>query len=233
MIQELFIRLNPSLSGGAVAALFAAGAWGVMSILLSPCHLAGIPLIVAYVNDGKPTGHRRAFALAGAFAVGILTTLALIGALTVALGRMAGDLGSSPYYIVAVIFLLMGLHLMGVITLPFKGVTTAVPRKKGVAPAFLLGLVFGIALGPCSFAYMAPVLGMVFQCAGSSPILAFGLLLAFGVGHCGVIALAGAAGGWVKRYLDWNAEHAMTRRFRKACGLLLVLGGLWTLHAAP
>ncbi len=234
MIAEWFDALNQQLSGGgAIAALAAAAVWGVLSILLSPCHLAGIPLIVAYVNDGKQVGTRRAFALANAFAVGILVTLALIGALTVALGRMAGDLGSAPYYLVAVIFLVVGLHLMGVISLPLRGATPPALRKKGIWPAFLLGLIFGIALGPCSFAYMAPVLGMVFQCAATTPLLAFGLLLAFGIGHCGVIALAGATGGWVQRYLNWNEEHHMTKLFRKACGFLLVLGGLWTLYAAP
>jgi len=234
MIAELFDGLNQSLSsGGALAALLAAGVWGVLSILLSPCHLAGIPLIVAYVNDGKKVSHRHAIALANAFAVGILVTLALIGALTVALGRMAGDLGSAPYYIVAVIFLLVGLHLMDVLPLPFHGITPPALRKKGIGPAFLLGLVFGIALGPCSFAYMAPVLGMVFQCAATSPWLAFGLLLAFGIGHYGVIAVAGAAGGWVQRYLNWNEEHPMVKCFRQGCGVLLILGGLWTLHAAP
>jgi cytochrome c-type biogenesis protein len=234
MIAELMDGLNQTLSGsGGMAALLAAGVWGILSILLSPCHLAGIPLIVAYVNDGKRVSHRYALALASAFAVGILITLALIGALTVALGRMAGDLGSAPYYIVAVIFLLVGLNLLGVLPLPLNNITPPALRKKGILPAFLLGLIFGIALGPCSFAYMAPVLGMVFQNASTSPWLALGLLLAFGIGHCGVIALAGAAGGWVQRYLNWNEEHPMMLRFRQGCGVLLILGGLWTLYVAP
>ncbi|MCC5850801.1 MAG: hypothetical protein JJU29_22150 [Verrucomicrobia bacterium] len=49
-MHSLMDSLNQSLSMGWGPALFAALIWGVLSILLSPCHLAGIPLIVAYVN---------------------------------------------------------------------------------------------------------------------------------------------------------------------------------------
>jgi len=229
LLHALMEFLNHALAGSPVPALLAAGVWGVLSILLSPCHLAGIPLIVAYVNDGDSVSPRHALALSGAFAGGILATLALIGGITAALGRIAGDMGSWPYYLVAVVFLVVGLYLLGVISLPFSGIAPPALRKKGIGPAFLLGLILGIALGPCSFAYMAPVLGVVFTSAASAPLFAFALLLAFGIGHCGVIALAGAAGGWVQRYLNWNEEHPMMARFRQGCGFLLILGGLWTL----
>jgi len=225
--------LNQGLKGAALPALLAAGIWGILSILLSPCHLAGIPLIVAYVNDGKSVGTRRAAAISTSFAGGILVTLAILGGITAALGRMAGDVGAWPFYLVAVVFLAVGLHLLDVLPLPIHSITPPALKRKGVGPAFLLGLVFGIALGPCSFAYMAPVLGVAFQSAATAPLSAFGLLLAFAIGHCGVIALAGATGGWVQRYLNWNEQHPLTKRFRQACGLLLILGGLWTLHVAP
>jgi len=39
-------------------------------------------------------------------------------------------------------------------------------QRKGLLAAFLLGLVFGIALGPCTFAYMAPMLAVAFRSGG-------------------------------------------------------------------
>ena len=44
-------------------------------------------------------------------------------------------------------------------------------KAKGLLAALILGLLFGIALGPCTFAYMAPVLGIVFQTAQTNYLL--------------------------------------------------------------
>lgn len=72
--------------------------------------------------------------------------------------------------------------------------------------ALILGLLFGITLGPCTFAYMAPVLGIVFQTAQTSFASASMLLLAFGIGHCSVIVGAGTLSKKVQQYLNWSEE---------------------------
>ena len=64
-------------------------------------------------------------------------------------------------------------------------------KRKGLLAAFILGLVFGIALGPCTFAYMAPMLGVTFKLAKTNSLYGASLLLAYGVGHCAVIVAAG------------------------------------------
>jgi cytochrome c-type biogenesis protein len=51
----------------------------------------------------------------------------------------------------------------------------------------MLGLLFGIALGSCTYAYTALVLGIVFQSAQTNFSAASLLLLSYGVGHCVVI----------------------------------------------
>lgn len=53
---------------------------GVLSILLSPCHLASIPLIVGYIDQQGRISTRRAFGIALLFALGILVTIGVIGA---------------------------------------------------------------------------------------------------------------------------------------------------------
>jgi len=42
MIQELLTLLTRAVEGGSLIALGAAFVWGILSILLSPCHLASI-----------------------------------------------------------------------------------------------------------------------------------------------------------------------------------------------
>jgi len=164
-MEILFTELSHGVQSAPVIALSAAFLWGVLSILLSPCHLASIPLIVGFIDEQGPVGTRRAFTIASLFALGILITIAVIGAGTAAAGRMLGDLGRYANYGVAVIFFLVGFHLLDILPLPFTGPDNIRLRSRGVTAAFILGLVFGIALGPCTFAYMAPMLGVTFAVA--------------------------------------------------------------------
>ena len=46
------------------------------------------------------------------------------------------------------------------------------------------GWAFGLGLGPCSFAFLAPLLMIVFGSASTDYLLAVGLLAAFAAGHC-------------------------------------------------
>ena len=98
--------------------------------------------------------------------------------------------------------------------------------------AFLLGLVFGIALGPCTFAYMAPMLAVTFRLAESTPLYGASLLLAYGIGHCAVIVLAGTSTGAVERVLKWNQDSKGLVILKGVCGLLVLLGGLWMVYTA-
>ena len=215
-----------------MVALTAAFLWGIMSIILSPCHLASIPLIIGFIAEQKELTTRRAFWTASLFALGILVTIALIGVITSALGRMAGDLGGYANYAVAGIFFLVGLHLLDVIPMPFSGPGQVGMQRKGLAAAFILGLIFGIALGPCTFAYMAPVLGVTFKIGASAPLYAAGLLLAYGLGHCGVIAAAGTSTEVVQRYLQWNETSPGMRIVKQVCGALVLLGGIYLIYTA-
>jgi len=200
----------------------------VLSILLSPCHLASIPLIVAFIGEQGKMSTKRAFWLAASFSLGILTTIAAIGLITGLLGRMLGDIGSYGNYIVAIIFFIIGLHLLEIIQLPFLAKTNQPAfRKKGLLAAFGLGFIFGIALGPCTFAYMAPMLGIVFTVSATQFFYGVLLLLFYGIGHCSVIIIAGTFTEIVQKYLNWNEKSKGTVLIKKTCGILIILGGMY------
>lgn len=232
-MQTLLTHLTHAVEATPGIALAASGLWGVMSILLSPCHLASIPLIVGFVGEQGRISTRRAFALSLLFATGMLLTIGLIGVVTAAAGRMVGDLGPYANYAVALIFFAVGLHLLGVIPLPLSGAGPVGFKRRGMVAAFLLGLVFGVALGPCTFAYMAPVLAITFKAAADHAVYATLLLLAYGAGHCSVIVLAGTSTGLVEHVLRWNNRSRGTAWLRNLCGMLVILGGLWLLYSAP
>ena len=231
-MEKLFTTLSHAVEGAPLIALSAAVAWGVLSILLSPCHLASIPLIVGFISEQGQLTTRRAFWTSVLFAVGILITIAAIGAITAAAGRMLGDVGQYGNYFVAVIFLVVGLHLLGVIPMPWSGPGQVGMKRKGLLAAFILGLVFGIALGPCTFAYMAPMLGVTFKLAKTAPLYGVSLLLAYGVGHCAVIVAAGTSTELVQRFLNWNEQSKGVRVVKYICGGLVLLGGGWLIYTA-
>jgi cytochrome c-type biogenesis protein len=231
-MQELLVGLTRAVQGAPHLALGAAFVWGILSILLSPCHLSSIPLIVGFIGEQSNLTTRRAFAISTAFAVGILITIALIGGVTAALGRMMGDVGRYGNYLVAAIFFLVGLHLIGVIPAPWSGPGRVGTKQRGLLAGFILGLLFGVALGPCTFAYMAPMLGVTLQVATTNLVYAIALLLAFGVGHCSVIVAAGTSAEAVQQYLNWNERSRGADILKKVCGALVLLGGLYLIYTA-
>ena len=231
-MEHLLGSLSRAVEGAPGIALGAAAIWGILSILLSPCHLASIPLIVGFIGDQQNLSARRAFTLSSAFAVGILATIAVIGAVTASLGRMMGDVGAIGNYVVAGIFFLVGLYLLDVTSFTLPGAGPGKVKRRGALAALILGLVFGIALGPCTFAYMAPILAVTFKVSGTNLIYGAALLLAYGVGHCAVIVAAGTSTEAVQRYLNWSSESRGTAILKKVCGVLVLLGGLYLLHTA-
>lgn len=224
-MEKLFISLTDAMSGTPLVVLAATFVWGVLSIVLSPCHLASIPLIVGFLQGGGAVSPRRAAGLSALFAIGLFLSIALIGAATAAAGRMMGDLGPWGNYAVAAVFILFGLHLLGVLPLPELWQPAPNQRRRGPLGALLFGLVFGVALGPCTFGFMAPVLGAAFGMATKAPVFAFLVLLMFGLGHCAVICLAGISSSWVQRWVDWQKETGGARWLRRGCGGLVLLAG--------
>lgn len=232
-MDALFTTLSRAVEGTPAVAIGATFLWGVLSILLSPCHLASIPLVVGFIGGQGRISTRRASLIATLFAVGILITIAAIGAVTAALGHLMGDVGSWGNYLVAAVFFLVGLYLLDVISMPWSGPGQIGMKRKGLLAAFLLGLIFGVALGPCTFAFMAPVLGVVFKVATTSVVYGVALLLVYGIGHCSLIVLAGTSAELVQRYLDWNEKSKGALVLKRVCGVLVILGGLWMIYTAP
>ena len=235
----LLSALSTWLYGAFWVALPAAFLWGVASVLLSPCHLAGIPLVIGYVSGRADSSYRETTLSSLLFAVGILLTLALIGVVTALLGTVLGATGSWLTVAVGAVVLLFGLYLSGLLPgrlLEFSAQPKAWgrgPLGRGPLPALLLGLIFGLALGPCSFAFLAPLIGIVFSSAGAGSVASGSLLhsvslfLFYAVGHCLVILLAGLMTERVKRYLAWSQRSGAPLILRRASGVLVMAAGAY------
>jgi cytochrome c-type biogenesis protein len=230
MIDSIFNFLSSMLTGNPYTALFASFGWGIASVLLSPCHLSSIPLVIGFINTQGEITLKRTFIISLVFGTGILITIALIGLITAIAGRLMGDVGAIGNYIVAVVFFVVGLYLLDFIKLTWDGANVKTTKRKGILAALILGLLFGIGLGPCTFAYMAPVLGIVFQVAKTNIVYSVILLLAFGIGHILVIVAAGTLTKKVQQYLNWTEKSKAAMYIKRICGVLVIIGGVYMIY---
>lgn len=228
---KLFTALSHAIEGAPLIAVAASFIWGILSIVLSPCHLTSIPLIIGYLSNQRELSTKKAFHLSIIFSVGILISIAVIGGITAAAGRILGDVGKIGNYVVAMVFLIFGLNLLGILPLNFPGLSTLKSQRKGYFSVLSLGLVFGLALGPCTFAFMAPMLGIVFNLTAKNLLYGLVLLSAFAVGHCTVIITAGTSTRLVQQITKWDEQSKGITIIRKICGILVLLGGIYLVYS--
>lgn len=227
MFVNLFTALGEALNSSMEFAVAAAFIWGLLSILLSPCHLSSIPLVIGFLNTQGQISIGRSFKLSLMFAIGILVSIALIGFITAAIGRLYGDIGTTGNYLVAAIFIVIGLYLLDILYLPWNGFNFLPKHLQGTAAALILGFLLGIGLGPCTFAFLAPLLIVVFQLASANISKAAFLITAFALGHCAVIVGAGTFTMKLQQYLNWTGASRMATYLKRACGVLVICAGIY------
>ncbi|HOV13116.1 MAG TPA: cytochrome c biogenesis protein CcdA [Spirochaetota bacterium] len=231
MLDAIFTFNTEILSKNWYLALLGSFIWGILSIILSPCHLSSIPLLIAYISGQGKITVKKAFVLSLMFAVGILITIGIIGLITGLLGKMLGNIGIIGgifSVLIAIIFFIVGLNFLGVIPSPdFLKNGQPNVKGKGLIPAFLLGLLFGVVLGPCTFGFMAPVLGIVFGSASKNIFFSIIVLLLYAIGHCLVIIFAGTFTEIVEKYLNWNEKSNIATIVKKVFGVIMILIGIY------
>jgi cytochrome c-type biogenesis protein len=222
-MDALFITIHQWLTGGGWLAALAALLWGMISVLLSPCHLASIPLIVAYVGgQDKLVEGRQAALYAALFSLGLFVTIAVVGVITALLGRILGDVG--PYWglFIGLILLVVAMDMLGLATCAIPGSLMDKVRVRGAMGALLLGLAYGVLSGSCTFGFIAPILAII--TVQEKIITGILLITLFGIGHCLPIAVAGSSTATVKKVLASSFFDRGSSLFRKGAGMLI--GGL-------
>ncbi len=227
MFDNLFDNLYYAVNEISLLSILASFVWGILSILLSPCHLSSIALIVSYISAKAITSLKKTFIVSSIFSIGSLFTIAIIGIITTLLGRLMGDIGPLGNYLVAIIFIIVGLYLMDIIRLDWTGIRISQTKRISLWTPLLLGFLYGFALGPCTFAYMAPVLGAVFQTSQTNLSFSIGLLLSFAIGNSLIIIIIGTLTGKVQSYLQWSQKTKVVNWIKKGSGLLIVFAGLY------
>ena len=66
--MQFFAVLSKAIEGSTYISLGASFLWGIISVLISPCHLASIPLIIGYIGGQSDLTLKRAFQISLIFA---------------------------------------------------------------------------------------------------------------------------------------------------------------------
>jgi len=211
------------MAGGLLLAAAGCFVWGIISVLFSPCHMASIPLIIGYVGgQNSILKGREAVPFAFLFTAGLFVTITVVGVICVLLGRMMGDIG--PYWtiLLGAVLLWVAVDMLGIAKCGLPGNTLSRLKIRGLTGAFVLGLVYGILSGSCTFGFIAPILAII--TVQEKIATGLFLLLIFAAGHCLPILIAGSSAATVKSLLANSSFQQGSTWFRKGAGVLI--GGL-------
>jgi cytochrome c-type biogenesis protein len=226
MIEGFFVTINEWMTGGTALAAAGCFLWGIVSVLFSPCHLASIPLIVAYVGGQQERpDSRQAVRYAVLFTTGLFITITVIGIICALLGRMLGDIGAYWQIPIGLLLVWVALGMFGVKGCSMSGSLLYRLKVRGGSGAFLLGLGYGVLSGACTFGFIAPILAIVtVQKQVATGIL---FIFLFAVGHCLPIVIAGSSTAAVRRLVENAAWQEAGNLFRKGAGALIGLLGIY------
>lgn len=213
------VKSNPWL---APAAAFGGG----LLTAANPCVLAMVPLMVGYVAGHEARSVGRSFLLSLTFSVGLTITFAVLFLATWA----ASSVLKTGWwtYVAAAVCMLMGLHLVGLLDFRVPAPAGVQPKQKGFIGALLLGLLFGLVSLPCAGPVLLALLAVV-PLSGA----AFGavLLIAYSLGHCGLVLAGGTSMGLVQRLADSRGWTHSAEVLRRVAGALILLVGAFLLFS--
>ena len=219
--------LSTSLAHPGALTLLLVFAGGLLTSM-GPCSLSLLPVTLAYLA-GFDDEHDKPWQRSLSFCGGIVASLVLLGLASGALGRIYGQVPGLIPTLVAVLAVLMGLNLLGL--LPLQLPSGPDPEQwrqrvpKALAP-LAARLAFGLAASPCTTPVLAVLLAWIAQ--AGNPLAGVVLLTAFAAGQVMPLLLAGTAAAWVPRLL---ALRALGQWVPPISGVVLLATGTLTLLA--
>lgn len=198
MIQEFVNNLDVYLRGSYLLACLAVYLGGVLASF-TPCTYPIIPVIAAYSGAHSGASKGRSLTISLLYVLGMAVTYTILGGIAAMTGRLFGEIQSNPwtYFLVANLFMLMGLSMLDVFSVSFEPSFAAKwmagAGRKGMAGSILVGAASGLVMGPCTLPVFAVLLGYV--AAGQSLFLGMSLLFFFSLGMGTLPALVGTFAG--------------------------------------
>jgi thiol:disulfide interchange protein DsbD len=205
---------------------------GGLLVSFTPCIYPLIPVTLSFIGSRQATTKTKAFMISLVYVIGIAVTYAVLGAIASFTGRVFGTLTQKPgvFLVVGNVFILLGLNMLGVfrLNLAFIGnLQNILPSgmRTGYAAIFVVGLVSGLVVGPCT----APALGALLAYVAFKHNVVFGTLLLFffAMGMGTLLILLGTFANIIK-----IKSGPWTEKIEKIFGWFLILTGEYFLIRA-
>ncbi len=226
MLTHFFLTINDWITSATALAALGCFLWGMVSVLLSPCHLACIPLIMAYVaGQEQALKPSQAAHYAILFTVGLFITIAALGVICALLGRILGEVGSYWQIVVGLVLVWVALGMLGVEKCNLSGRWLHRLNVRGLSGSFLLGLAYGVLSGSCTFGFIAPILAII--TVQQKVLTGTMLILLFALGHCLPIVVAGSSTAAVRRLMESQLWLGSGDWFKKGAGAFIGLLGIY------
>ena len=203
---------------------------GGLASFLSPCVFALVPAYIGYLS-GRSVGSQdnsRFYTLSHglAFVLGFSTVFILLGLGASAIGNLLFDLRPYLTKIGGVVVVLFGLHMTGIIRIPFLQYDVrkqdAPDKRYGYASSFLLGVFFSAGWSPC----VGPILGTILTLSLSTGSITqgFWLLVAYSFGLAVPFLIAAVEIGLVTSFIRKYGN--VVRYIEIAMGVVMIAIGV-------
>lgn len=221
-MDQLLQMFESNLQSFSVVSYFAALGAGVLTSF-TPCVYPMLPVTVAYIG-GKAGGSRiKSIILSLFYVLGIAIMYSILGAVASYTGTFFGRISTNPWlqFIMANIFILLGLSMLGVWTMPTFSFADKFKSPIGSKFPYIGAVLFGMATGSVFAPCTAPVLGVILVYVGSKQNVLYGisLLFIFAIGMSTLLLIAGISTGFLT---SLPKAGAWTERIKKVFGWILV-----------
>ena len=201
---------------------------------LAPCSLISVPLLVgASVALNKDLEGRKkviyTYAFASLFALGVMLSFSVLGFIV---AKFDGFLSIAPawaYNVAGVVSLFIALYAWGLFGEVNKSSIMLRLIKFRLFGAFLIGIIFGLVSTPCA---SAPLISIITLAASSGYIYAYGLILAFALGHSVLLLAAGVSVGFAQSITSNQSLSTFSNYLNRLFALMLGGFGFYFFYQA-
>lgn len=192
-------------------------------VSFSPCVYPLLPITIGYIGASAQKDRRHAFLMSLIYVLGMAITYSVLGIFASMTGKLFGQISSHPvsFFMIGNICIIFGLSMLGIFDLHLPNFfLNYAKNKKSKWSVFILGVISGLIVGPCT----APVLGAILVYVATKQNLFYGvfLLFSFAYGMGALLILAGTFSG-ILVSLPKSGKWMYT--VEKIGGILLILAG--------